>query len=287
MSTSSRDDSGAWTISCDGAQSDKNGRVYALQVLSDGENFASNVQLIDMETDSDRLIYEVDEWITTLWLSQDSKLYLGDANGILHTNETDNWKTIDLGCLGGLTEVWGLDESNMYAVGSNGFIARRINDRWTTFEDELVGNLYSINGCSPNDLYVVGEKGHAYHWNGKRWQTLETGTNLDLHAVLAISPETVYICGSKGILLQGYHERWQFLEGWSEDLYALAWYKDRIYIGGGELGLLVLEDSKPVVVKDNVISYGLVASGEYLCASGDNEVVRYDGKEWLARTYLL
>jgi len=282
------DDSTGWSISCDGAQANAQGHVYVLEVLSDGENFASNVRLVeDIDAESDRIIYEVDEWLTALCLSDTGVLYLGDASGKIHSNESGTWKIEETGCDGAVTEIKSVADGGIYLTGGNGFVARRQGQAWERFGPNTTETLYSIDGCSARDLYVVGEKGRAYHWNGQAWQALETATNLALHAVLALSPESVYICGAKGIVLHGHHDQWRFLDGWDEDLYALAHYNGTVYLGAGGLGLLCLEGSNPTMLKDNIYAYGLIASGGYLCVSGDNEIVRYDGHEWAARGYEL
>jgi hypothetical protein len=273
------------STTCIAALPDPKGAVYALVVKGEGENLSSTIHRVTDFTAADEVIYKVKRWLTALWLSPKGHLYAVDGDGNLHTNNSGKWQVTDLNCREGLTWIWGLDDNTIFACGRKGAIVRLKGAQWEMFNDNVDGNLYGLHGTAPTDLYVVGERGRIFRSDGTRWQRITAPTNRVLNAVLCRSKDKAYVCGEGGMLFEGTGTKWTRIDQIDKDLYALAIFKNKLYLGAGDNGLYGYDGKSVDLVKDNILSYGLGSSAKYLTAAGGDEAARWDGAEWEAVGY--
>ena len=183
-----------------------------------------------------------------------------------------------------MTAIWGLDDASVYAGGSSGEIVARLDGSWAPLSGgvQLQGTVFALAGRSRSDLYAAGERGQLAHFDGHAWTQLDLDTKADLHAVLPLPDGSVAICGAGGFMVIGAPGRWRTISGAPGDLYALAHHRGKLWVGAGDLGIYAVEGDRLEVVKSNVYTFAIDAGEEYLATAGNDEVVRYDGVEWVA-----
>lgn len=69
------------------------------------------------------------------------------------------------------------------------------------------------------------------------------------------------------------------------DFFAVATYRGRVHVGVGHKGLDVVDEGAIVPIKENIASFKLSSSADYLFVSGSNMAVRYDGESWLGSEF--
>ncbi len=271
---------------CVAALPDADGVVYALVVRGEGERLSSTIHRVTDFSADDEVLYKVKRWLTALWLSPKGYLYAVDADGNVHTNRTGSWNVTSVDRPSGLTWIWGWDDDAIFACGRGGAIVRFRAGLWEPFDDNVEGNLYGLHGSGPNDLYAVGEAGRIFQSDGTRWRRVATRESRGvLNAVLCRSKDKVYLCGQGGALFEGAGTTWSRVDAGDRDFFALAIFKEKLYLGAGDGGLYTYDSGNVQLMKDNIVSYGLGSSSAYLAAAGNDEAARYDGAQWDAIGY--
>jgi hypothetical protein len=268
------------STTCIAAHPSTDGSVYVLVVTGEDGDYTSTIHLITDFDAADQVLYKVQTWLTGLWLSPAGHLFAASADGRIHDNASGTWQVTDLNFIEGLNWIWGLDEGRIFTCGGSGGIFQYRTGRWARVGENVDGDLYGLRGTSPTDLYVVGESGRIFHGDGSQWRRMASPTNHIINAAYCRSPDEVYLCGTNGILLKGSGSRWVRIGELDFNLHALTMFRDKLYIGAGGRGLYAYDGNAVNLVKDNIISYSLGSSADYLTAAGGDEAARFDGSTW-------
>ena len=158
--------------------------------------------------------------------------------------------------------------------------------------------FHAVDGFAENDIYAGGEKGDCWHYDGNRWRALDLPTNVNIRSICCAPDGQVYIGCSQNTLVKGRldtnGERWEVLPkadiNSDEPFSSLAWFQDRLWIGGWQ-GTYRLENERgrpivrPYVFPDGgaqQISFngGVCSCDEVLMVWGESQVMLYDGEQW-------
>lgn len=109
---------------------------------------------------------------------------------------------------------------------------------------------------------------------------------MDIRHLAPIDANTVLFAGSSGVCgrLEGSKVS-RFDAKDHRDYFAVALYRGRVFFGARRGGRDVVDGTKVVPFKDNILSFKLHANDDFLFASGLEEVARYDGESWLAAAF--
>jgi hypothetical protein len=170
----------------------------------------------------------------------------------------------------------------VYCSGPSGQFYRKAGVKWEAFNTGLAGDLYAIGGSGPENLYTLGEKGVVFHRSGGVWSEMQSPTNVNLVDVLWIPSGVTYFCGWKGKFFCLTDGGWDdYSLGKTEtNLYRMALFRGRIYVGSDEEGLLRLEVPDLMHFAPNVRSIGVRVVGERLYAYGGTTIQSFDGAVW-------
>jgi hypothetical protein len=92
--------------------------------------------------------------------------------------------------------------------------------------------LEAVDGTSERDVYAVGLEGEIFRYDGARFRKLDSPTNIALRDVRTVDRDRVFVCGTAGILLRGAGDHFEAVDHRStnENLYALEWFRERLYV---------------------------------------------------------
>jgi len=180
-----------------------------------------------------------------------------------------------------------------YAVGMMRQVYKMTaRGKWAAIDKGLeddgdgVTGFESIDGFAEDDLWCVGWGGEIWHGTGRKWRQKDSPTNLILTDVCCAPNGRVYACGRNGMLLAGRGDTWEIIESpkLAHDLWALAWFQDRLYIASGTK-LYTLHDGVVADVKfpgkDKPKTFTqLDAAHGWLLTIGSADVFRFDGTTW-------
>ncbi len=90
----------------------------------------------------------------------------------------------------------------------------------------------AVDGTSERDVYAVGLEGEIFRYDGARFRKLDSPTNIALRDVRAVARDRVFVCGTAGILLRGAGDHFEAVDHRSteENLYALEWFREQLYV---------------------------------------------------------
>jgi hypothetical protein len=229
-----------------------------------------------------RGIYGVGGWLTGLWQSPSRRVYVSNSDGqvAVKTDPDDDdadFKTYDLP--GTLTGVWGLDDKFVLAWGlgdgNEGTVVYRFNgSKWT--EIPSPGEVVSMHGLNSRLVYAVGVRGLIARWDGTKWHKVPSPTGAVLSDVFVAEEEEMYAVGDK-VMLQGSTHGWtELLEG-PTHMFGVAKWKDQVWVGAAEKGLMKLKRDKLVSVDAELHAERLDARGELLVSSPEAIAFSDDG----------
>lgn len=181
----------------------------------------------------------------------------------------------------------------VYAVGMNRQVYRRDKKGiWTNIDagvrtlpgNEVTG-FEAIDGFDEKEIYAVGWDGEIWHYNGRKWIQKDSPTNFILVDVCCAGDGNVYACGRVGTLLRGRGDRWEVIEHESinDDIWSLAWYKDRLFMStmnevmvldGDRLLLMNMGKDRPKTC------FHLSTADGVLWSIGAKDIMSYDGNIW-------
>jgi len=148
-----------------------------------------------------------------------------------------------------------------------------------------------IDGFSKSEIYACGDGGDLWYFNGERWKRLDPPVNSDLNALLCAPDGNVYIGMGTADILKGKYdaqqgEQWEIIKGDSTEIFSLAWFQDRVYIGS-ESGLYFINQKNSVekysFPEDGFQQYSfknVASSKDALLSYGHHQALVFDGKEW-------
>lgn len=175
-----------------------------------------------------------------------------------------------------------------HAVGLRGAVYRYDGVKiWTRIDHGLPPTFegQAIHGFAADDLYAVGRDGAIWRRDASTWQVCASPTAVGLTSVLCAADGWVYAAGHHGVLLKGRGDQWALIEHGATDdsIWDLAWFQDVLYastlnhVYRLQGGVLVPVDFG----MDRAIScYRLSACVDALWASGEFDVVGFDGRQW-------
>jgi hypothetical protein len=178
---------------------------------------------------------------------------------------------------GMMRQVYRRDGANSWSPIDKGMRASR---------DDKVCGFEAIDGFTQKDIYAAGYKGEIWRYDGKKWKQIDSPTNLVLTNAVCAGDDKVYACGQGGLLLRGRKDSWEIVdhESTKQDLWGLAWYKDRLYLSstkqvftlekGDELERVRFGEDTPLT------AYHLSTGDGLLWSIGAKDVMSFDGKAW-------
>jgi hypothetical protein len=226
-----------------------------------------------------------DEWVTSMWQSPTGLLCAVSMAGNIHTRTDDRWATTNLGEHVYLNNIWGLDDDRIYCCGMDSAFLKKATGSWEFLNDGLRGDLTRVGGSDDDNLYVLGERGSIYHFDGSRWSAMDSPTNRKLLYLSCRSRRVTYVCGRNGTLFRRSGDVWEQLRGGDVNLYSLAHFRDKTFIGAGVEGILELRDDEAVLLRKDLAAYGLQVIGERLYVFGNTHVEHYDGQLWIGEDF--
>jgi hypothetical protein len=178
-----------------------------------------------------------------------------------------------------------------YAAGMDRQVYRRDDrNRWTCIDRDMrptgdgTCGFEGIDGFAHDDLYAGGHGGELWHFNGHTWRPLDSPTNYILTNLVCGGDGLVYACGRMGLLLRGRGDEWEIIEhDVRDDLWGLAWFRDRLYLAshhrvltlrGNTVAAVDFGEDRPETF------YHLSADDGVLWSIGAKDVMAFDGNIW-------
>lgn len=179
-----------------------------------------------------------------------------------------------------------------YAVGMGRQVYRREGeDHWVCLDQAIrpamgeIKGFESIDGFSETDIHAVGWDGEIWHFDGNGWRERPSPTNNVLTRVHCAGDGFVYAAGRQGLLIRGRDERWDLVDLGSlrEDIWDLAWFKDRLHVVTRTgLHTLLADKLVPVAFGDDSprTCYQLSTADGVLWSFGGKDIMAFDGTAW-------
>jgi hypothetical protein len=185
-------------------------------------------------------------------------------------------------------------ENQILVVGMNRQVYRRVgHDSWENFDtdiprnsaSEIVSGFEAVDGFSMSEIYAVGWDGEIWCCENETWAAQASPANSVLVDVCCGGDGFVYACGRNGLLIKGKKGQWDIVDqgAFSEDLWNLAWYKNRLYASSMD-NVFVLEDGElsPVYMGDDQAKtcYRLCTGDGIMLSIGAKDIMSFDGASW-------
>ncbi|HVR83141.1 MAG TPA: hypothetical protein VMU54_02440 [Planctomycetota bacterium] len=251
--------------------------------VSDPDSITSFVCDLDFGADGFTAdpIHDMESWVVGMDETPKGTIVAVSMDGELFSFRGGTWTVQDLGCPDGIMAIWAAAEGEYFAAGAGGERVR-ISGRTVDLNPEREKrSLNNVHGTSAKDVVMVGDDGAIFRFDGKTWRELEAPTNQNLLGLYCRSAEEVYISGPKGTLFRSDGDDWEEIEAPDVTFYAVAWFRDALYLAAGKDGIFVLGKEGPEPFKKLPAPiHGLSSIAGSLIAFGGEFLVRYDGKEW-------
>lgn len=254
------------------------GSVLVVSSDEDRQRFNSEVfRFSDIETPA-RQLFQVDEWLTSMWVSPTGTYFLAGALGECFSNVGGSFAS-QRASEKRLFRIWGLHDRAAYAVGADGTCVRFDGEEWRSMNEGLSGHLYAIAGTREDHLVCAGDGGFVARYDGARWRRIELPTTAAFRGVEVVEDD-VYLCGLNGALYRLRGGELQAIEAGSHDLYAVTRFRSEIYVGSTASGVFKVEGDGLSLVKDRARGYKISASETFLWTCGLEQTARFDGEGW-------
>jgi hypothetical protein len=208
-----------------------------------------------------------------LWQSQSGRTFVSVAGGGVwrfapRVQGTQSAAPVFDELPAAIAGVWGVDSNCVFAWGELGNEPKMFQwggVRW----DEIAspGKVNAVHGTARDFVYAVGADGLIARWEGAGWTTAPSPTKSMLSSVFVASQDEMYAVGAGGSVLEG------SLYGWSEvlvrdsQLYAVAKWKDKVWVAGGPDGLFTLAGNKLAPYRPDVTAERFDARGTLLISA--------------------
>lgn len=267
------------TTTCHTAISLDSGDVIGLMVTTDGEYFVSSLMQLKNFPDGDEHTLADEQYlIADFEMIKSDHFILAEATGkIIEVIGGRASETADLDTI--LTGIHAAADARLYAYGLGGRVFRLEGQSWQMLP-LLRSDVFCVRATPEGTLYACGSNGLFARFAAGAWAVLELGTNIDLQSILVREDQSVLVCGMSGFAGLWANETWTIWEVPAADYYDLALFMGNIFVGAGSDGLYFVKGNTFKKLKKNIFSYSLRSSMKYLAISGNNEIVRYDGKEY-------
>jgi hypothetical protein len=280
MSSTDKDEGWSWTLAP--AIPSDDGSVTVMVFAFDGEFPVSYINHHKTCNSKAKELYEVDEWISDLWMTPSGVLYAAGEEGKLHVRQLTKWNEIQAPDDSQLSAVWSHGNSEVY-VGNDEGIFRYENGAWRVGASGYIGKIEAIRGgCS--GIYAVGTEGLLLHSpDGEEWVREMLPTNVALNGLCIAESGVAYAVGNHGVLIEGTPGRWK-LHQLSGDLMDISCFNGIIYVGSDD-GLFSFDGKRLNAVKTGMEVVSIRTSDKYLCISGETSFHRFDGSAWSSYQY--
>lgn len=217
-------------------------------------------------------------------------LLIGSGDRHEETIVTSNSSPAKRGPLRGVRSI----ENEILVVGMDRQVYRRAgHDSWENFDlgiprnsdPKAVSGFEAVDGFSMSEIYAVGWDGEIWCCENGTWVAQASPANSVLVDVCCGGDGFVYACGRNGLLIKGKKGQWDIVDqgAFSEDLWNLAWYKDRLYASSMD-NVFVLEDGElsPVYMGEDQAKtcYRLCTDDGIMLSVGAKDIMSFDGAKW-------
>jgi hypothetical protein len=211
-------------------------------------------------------------WYTGLWRSPAGRAYVSVSSGDILVNRDPRpraapWETQHV--RGTLSGIWGLHDELIFTWGlrGNGPVAYLFDGATWKELPAPPGEVVGMHGTSEKLVYAVGRDGLVARWDGTSWSKVVTPARGVLSQVFVVNDDEMYAVGPNRQLLQGSTRGWtEILEG-PGPLFGVVKWKDDVWVGAAEHGLMKLAGTTLVPVKPNIKAEKLEARGSLLISS--------------------
>lgn len=270
-------------VACIQAAAEPDGAVCSIVLAEDGETFESYLfRHASLDRPGD-LLYRAPGWFKALLLTGDGARLVVDTEGVLHSERGGRWTQEPITGGVGLTDLKAI-EGLLHATADDGAVWRLVGGRWSTLGRART-TLYAVDGPAADELYAAGDDGLAVWIDGGRVRDLALPTDAPLTSVVTAPSGRTYIAGESGALFVGRGAVWHEVPGWDGNVYGLAWYQGRLALAAAERGVWSFDGSGFTPLRDDLDAASVTATDRYLCVAVDDQVWRFDGREWKHRTF--
>lgn len=270
-----------WIRECIGVSAHPGTAGSVLVVSSDEErqSFNSEVFRFEVIDTPAKQVFQVDDLVTSMWISGSGKCFLAGALGRCWEDATGTARTSQITGQR-LFRIWGLDENDVYAVGESGTCMHFDGTTWRPRNEGLAGYLYALAGTSPTSILCAGDGGLLARFDGTRWSRIALPTTAALRAVHALSPDELLVCGLDGACYRVRGTEVTALDAADHDLYSIATFKGETYMGSPSGGVFKVEGDRLVSFKPIAKGQDMSTSSDLLWTCGLEQTARFDGEGW-------
>lgn len=219
-------------------------------------------------------------------------LLLGGGDRHEETIESGDSKPEDRGPLRGVRRIG----ENVYVVGMDRQVYRRDGvNAWSSYDTGIprdrdpkkISGFEALDGFSEKDIYAVGWDGEIWNCVDGNWQQQTSPVGQVLLDVCCGGDGFVYACARNGLLVRGKHGQWEALElgQFSESLWSLAWFKERLYAASMDTVFVLDDDDRlaPVYMGNDSAKtcYDLITGDGVMWSVGAKDVMSFDGQHWI------
>ena len=264
------------------------GEGLACLVIQSSED--RDIHLSEIRTCSDFSVsdpettFEFRGWIYSLYQESDDAVYVAHSGKVLRYGPHDEPEPV-LEVTADITKLCA-SSSGVWIVGLDAYVAHF--DGTTLKELPLpdVEKIFTVSEAKDGTVFAAGAAGALFRLDGNQWVRIELGLGQDIFRLVAKSKDELLLAGELGLCGHYRGEQLQLFEADAEvNFRAIAEFKGKVYVGAGHLGLYLVEDGEVIEFKDNIYTFHLQATEDYLVAAGFNEIARFDGDSWLAAEF--
>ncbi|NRT56643.1 WD40/YVTN/BNR-like repeat-containing protein [Sphaerotilus uruguayifluvii] len=232
------------------------------------------------------LLYDVDTWLSDLWLAPDGTLLAAGEAGQLHVRTGTRWRVLQSPTEGMLTGVWA-DENSVCYIASEEGLMRYQRGQFALLASGPDLFVEAVRGTvDGHRLYAIGRAGLFLYTHGGNWVRDHLPTNVNLNGVCVAADGTVHVVGDAGVVLSGGPGQWTILDSDLEDCLDVVDFQGAVYVGTSQ-GVFKMLDEALVPVLPGVAALRLRVCSGYLCVSGGLSFHRFDGVAWDSRHYIV
>lgn len=258
--------------------------MACLVVNSDEDREHTNSELCacdDFENEDLETVYTQRGWIYSMWMTSDDEVYLAHSGEVVRRGPLDAPEVV-LKHDHDLTRVCGATRG-VFLVGLEGYVGHYDGD---TLRDMPIpdAEVHHVAEAADGTLYAAADHGRVFRRNGDTWVPMQVAEDGDVRHLTA-DGDGMLFAGVNGCgRIQG-ETCTRFDAPAEREFFAIARFRDRVFVGAGHQGLDVVADGAVVSFKGNVPSFRLFANDDYLFTSGLNLVARFDGDAWIASNF--
>lgn len=287
MTSQENFDPDVWTWTAAPAIPLDDGRLLVKLLAYDGEFPVSYVYEHTEVQSEPVLLYDVDAWLSDLWLAPDGTLFAAGESGQLHVRAKKNWRVIQSPTDGMLTGVWA-DANSVCYIASEDSVMRYERGQFAVLTSGHGVSIDAVRGAlDGSQICAIGRSGLFLYFDGYDWRKEDLPTNVNLNGVCVATDGKIHVVGDAGIVISGMLGQWNILDFDLGDCTDVVEFHGVIYVGTRIQGLYKMSDNSLVPVLPGVQALRLRVCSGYLCVSGGVSFHRFDGEAWEHRDYVV